>query len=196
MQILPLLSKMELTGVVVVPSRLNEMQSKLSSKLTELVKTAQDLAGKPFNVASSEQVSEILYKTLNLPPPACTSSKGKHLSTSEEDLQNIKEQHPIVRIILEFRALSKMSSTYAEGLRPHILKEEDSKHADTGAHDAFEAMMRSSQVHRGEHRVFAQWHQTVGNYFLHVSIFCIFHKMIFSFTFHMYFKLFFYYFSL
>ena len=96
------------------------MNQIVTQKISWLSSTAHDLAGKNFNLASPEQVSDVLFKTLNLPAPHQMTSKQKHFSTSEEDLLAISSCHPIVNVILDFRSLSKITSTYIDGIRPYV----------------------------------------------------------------------------
>lgn len=153
------LALMELRGIAVEPSSVNEMQSSVSSKIIELSNAAFALVGKRFNLNSPEQVAEVLYQTLKLPPPQSTT-KHKHLSTSEEDLVAISSLHPVVKVILDYRGCSKMMHTYIEGLRPYMTA--DLKAPTSSSGNAFEVLMSSRTVKElsTAHRVYPQWHQT------------------------------------
>ncbi|KAJ1403175.1 hypothetical protein B484DRAFT_483668 [Ochromonadaceae sp. CCMP2298] len=112
-----LLGSCELTGVVVSASFLDTLKVTLQGKINQVEESIFQQAGTRINVASPEQVSRLLFDELKLPPPSHTSKKGKHHSTSEEDLLRIKHLHPVVELILQFRALNKLSSTYIDGVR-------------------------------------------------------------------------------
>ena len=112
-----LLADMEQYGVAVNIAAMDEIKNRITSLLAIVQRDIFSLVGYDFNVASPEQVARALYGTLKLPAPTQNSKKGKHLSTSEEDLQRITNTHPVVDLILSFRSLSKIKSTYVEGLR-------------------------------------------------------------------------------
>ena len=126
MPLIPLLSLMELRGLEVSQLILKDVSDNLEIKIIEITKSAHQLIGQVFNLASPEQVAKILYDQLKL-PSSNSSAKGRHSSTSEEDLQKIRTLHPLVDMILSFRSLSKVSSTYIAGLRPFLLQEKKSK---------------------------------------------------------------------
>ena len=125
MPLIPLLSLMELRGLEVSQSILKDISDSIEIKIIEITKSAHQLIGQVFNLASPEQVAKILYDQLKL-PSSNSSAKGRHSSTSEEDLQKIRTLHPLVDMILSFRSLSKVSSTYIAGLRPFLLQEKKS----------------------------------------------------------------------
>lgn len=120
-----LLASMEQAGVAVAPAYLDHLRTQLTQQLnnTELQIYAAVGEANRFNVASPEQVSRVLFDVLALPPPANSSKKGKHHSTSEEDLLKIRHTHPVVNLILNYRALAKVLSTYVDGMRPFLCKE-------------------------------------------------------------------------
>ena len=78
MPVLPLLAEMELCGLRMVPSKLNEMYTAITSKMNDLIHSGNNIAKRSFNMASPEQCADILYNFLKLPPPSSTSAKGKH----------------------------------------------------------------------------------------------------------------------
>lgn len=125
-----LLAAIEHRGVVVDVDFLSSQRSAVAQKINIIESEifAAIAPAQPFNVASPEQVSHVLFEVLHLPPPAQTSKKGKHHSTSEEDLLRIRQCHPVVNLILSYRALAKISSTYVDGLRPFVCKENAELH--------------------------------------------------------------------
>lgn len=125
-----LLASIEHCGVVVDCDFLSQQRALVTQHInaTETQIFAAVAPALPFNVASPEQVAHVLFDVLQLPPPAQTSKKGKHHSTSEEDLLRIRHCHPVVDLILNYRALAKISSTYVDGLKPFICKETEELH--------------------------------------------------------------------
>lgn len=123
MPLVALLSLMELRGVEMSHQILKGINDKIDLKLSSIIEEAHQLVG-PFNLASPEQVANVLYTKLKL-PTTHTSAKGRHSSTSEEDLLKIRTLHPVINMILSFRSLSKISTTYITGLRPFILRREN-----------------------------------------------------------------------
>ncbi|MDE5910961.1 MAG: DNA polymerase I, partial [Clostridia bacterium] len=100
---------------------LNELNKKFSQELDSILGEIMQLAGKPFNVNSTKQLASVLFEDLGLK----TGKKTKTgYSTNVDVLNSIKNQHPIVPLILRQRELSKLKSTYLDGMLPLI----DSKH--------------------------------------------------------------------
>jgi DNA polymerase family A len=120
MPLVPLLSLMELRGLEISQKILGDISDKIDRKIAALILDAHQIVGQ-FNLASPEQVANILYTELKL-PTSNTSAKGRHSSTSEEDLLKIRTLHPVVDMILSFRSLSKVSTTYIAGLKPFLLQ--------------------------------------------------------------------------
>ena len=148
MPLVPLLSLMELRGLKVSQSVLKEISDNIEIKIIEITKSAHELIGQVFNLASPEQVARILYDQLKL-PSSNSSAKGRHSSTSEEDLQKIRTLHPLVDMILSFRSLSKVSSTYIAGLRPFLLQEKKSIRSRENLNLCLTANMNNSIPHEG-----------------------------------------------
>ena len=117
-----LLAHMELQGVLLSVETVEAMNRRIRQDISRLESQIFIQAGQHFNIASPEQVAHVLFEVLKLPPPAQTSKKGKHQSTSEEDLLRIKHLHPVVDLVLAYRALSKIASTYIDGLAPFVVK--------------------------------------------------------------------------
>ena len=107
------LSDMERTGVAVDRMALISFGSMLSERIEAAQNTVYALAGEEFNINSTKKLGEILFEKLGL--PAAKKTKTGY-STSAEVLEKLKKKHPIVEAILEYRMLTKLSSTYAEGL--------------------------------------------------------------------------------
>lgn len=112
------LGDMEFEGVNVNINTLDEMGTKVKSELDILQKEIYELAGGEFNISSPRELGTILFEKLELP-----HGKKNRIgySTSVEVLEKIKDKHPIVEKILNYRVLSKIYSTYIEGLKSTIL---------------------------------------------------------------------------
>lgn len=111
------LARMEIAGVVVDKDVLNEMQSKLSERLEEIKQNIYNDAGEEFNIASPKQLGVILFEKLQLPVIKKTKTG---YSTAVGVLEQLAPDYPIVEAILEYRQLSKILSTYVEGLLSDI----------------------------------------------------------------------------
>lgn len=107
------LVRMEVAGVRVNAEALNELSELWLKETQQLEKTAETMLGKPINLASPKQVARLLFEELGLP----RLSKD---STSTEVLEQLKEHHPIVPLIMRYRAVTKLRSTYAEALKSEI----------------------------------------------------------------------------
>jgi DNA polymerase-1 len=100
---------MERAGVAIDAARMGEIAHKVSEQCEELEQRAAELAGRPFALGSPKQLGEVLFETLGLP----AGRKGKTgYSTDARVLQRIRDLHPIVPLVEEWRELSKLLSTY------------------------------------------------------------------------------------
>ena len=111
--LIPVLVEMEATGVLVDRSLLGAMSSEFEEELTRLEAEIHDQAGEAFNVNSPQQLQEILFDKLGLPPAKKTKTG---LSTDSEVLEGLITEHEIARMLLDYRALSKLKSTYIDAL--------------------------------------------------------------------------------
>ena len=118
MPLVPVLSRMEQTGVLVDAQMLLLQSGELTTKITALEAQAHDVAGQPFNLGSPKQIQEILYDKLGLPVLKKTP-KGQP-STAENVLQDLAVDFPLPRLILEHRSLSKLRSTYTDKLPKQV----------------------------------------------------------------------------
>ena len=117
------LADMEYTGFRVDKSKLLDMGEDLKIKIELLTKTIYNYAGEEFNISSPQQLGNILFEKLELPHK---SKKGKNgYSTAADVLEKLRDKHPIIDNILEYRMLTKLYNTYIEGLMDYIY--EDSK---------------------------------------------------------------------
>ncbi|MDY2943537.1 MAG: DNA polymerase I [Paludibacteraceae bacterium] len=117
--LVPVLREMEQAGVRIDVAKLQEAERLLTQELQQLETEIYRLADTQFNINSPKQVGDILFDTLRLDPKAKKSGRGQY-STSEEVLQNLKDKHPIVAQILDYRELKKLISTYISALPTYI----------------------------------------------------------------------------
>ena len=119
MPLVPVLREMESAGVRIDVSKLKEAETALSEELKGIESRIYALAGETFNINSPKQVGELLFDKLRLDTKAKKSRNGQY-STSEEVLVGLKDRHEIVGLILDFRALSKLITTYISALPGYI----------------------------------------------------------------------------
>ncbi|MHA6892960.1 DNA polymerase I [Ralstonia pseudosolanacearum] len=108
------LQKMERNGVLIDAERLGRQSTGLGQRLLELEQQAYALAGQPFNLNSPKQIGEIFFTQLKLPVIKKTASGAP--STDEEVLQKLAEDYPLPKLLLDFRGLAKLKSTYTDKL--------------------------------------------------------------------------------
>jgi DNA polymerase I len=114
--LVPVLAVMERHGVMIDVPFLKELSRELYAQLQELETQIYDLAGGPFNVNSPAQLSDVLFGRLGLRPPPGKRTKTGHISTNVQVLAELREQHPVVELILRSRQLTKLKSTYVDAL--------------------------------------------------------------------------------
>jgi DNA polymerase-1 len=106
---------MEQAGVQLDCGVLAEMSAKLQGDIRRLERTIHEHAGVEFNVNSPKQLGDVLFNRLALPKPF-KYGKGKTISTAQDVLEGLAAEHEIVRLVLEFRQLTKLKSTYIDAL--------------------------------------------------------------------------------
>ncbi len=109
------LAEMELNGVKINSNALNEYSKQLTKELIKIEKNIHELSGEMFNISSPKQLGEILFDKLKIVENA-KKTKTKQYSTSEDTLLKLKDKHPIINEILEFRSVKKLLSTYVDAL--------------------------------------------------------------------------------
>ena len=117
--LVPVLREMEAAGVRFDVAKLKQAETALTAELSGIEQKIYELAGETFNINSPKQVGELLFDKLKLDPKAKKSKTGQY-STSEEVLVALKEKHEIVGLILDYRALSKLITTYISALPGYI----------------------------------------------------------------------------
>jgi DNA polymerase I len=106
---------MEQAGVQLDCDVLAEMSGKLQGDIMRLERTIHEMAGVAFNVNSPKQLGDVLFNRLALPKPF-KYGKGKTISTAQDVLEGLAAEHEIVKLVLEFRQLTKLKSTYIDSL--------------------------------------------------------------------------------
>ncbi|MBR3758482.1 MAG: DNA polymerase I [Bacteroidaceae bacterium] len=115
MPLVPVLAQMEFNGVRIDTDALRETSALYTQRLQEIEQDIYSLAGQPFNISSPKQVGEMLFDTLKISAKA-KKTKGGQYSTSEEVLESLRDKHPVVGRILDYRGLKKLLSTYIDAL--------------------------------------------------------------------------------
>jgi DNA polymerase-1 len=118
MPLVPVLAAMERRGVLVDVAELRKQSQELGKRMVELQQQAHAAAGHEFNLDSPKQLQAILFEELGLPVRVKTP-KGAP-STNEEALDAIADEHPLPRLILDYRGLAKLRSTYTEKLADNV----------------------------------------------------------------------------
>lgn len=142
MPLVPVLSRMERTGVALDPDLLHTLSGELGTRMDELEQSAHALAGEPFNLGSPKQLQQILFEKLGLPVKTKTP-KGQP-STAESVLAELAADYELPGVILDWRSASKLKSTYADALPRAINPETGRVH--TLYHQAVAATGRLSSA--------------------------------------------------
>jgi DNA polymerase-1 len=142
MPLLPVLARMEQTGVLIDSDILADQSLSIGQRLAELEIEAHNLAGKSFNLSSPKQLQQILFEELKIPVIKKTP-KGAP-STAEEVLQELALDYPLPKIILENRGLSKLKSTYTDKLP--LMVSDKTNRLHTSYHQAVTATGRLSST--------------------------------------------------
>lgn len=121
--LLPVIDKMNKTGVALDLTYLKKLSEKFHKELDGLIKKIHKLAGKEFNINSPKQMGEILYDHLELKPKRQKKTAGGARSTRESELIQMVDDHPIIKEILRYRELSKLVSTYIDNLPDQVQKD-------------------------------------------------------------------------
>ena len=109
----PVLYRMEREGVAIDREQLSAFGEMLASRIDDCEKLIYSYSEEPFNIQSTKQLGELLFDKLGLPPVKKTKTG---YSTNADVLEKLKNKHPIIPAIMDYRMLSKLKSTYADGL--------------------------------------------------------------------------------
>jgi DNA polymerase-1 len=117
MPLVPILAEMEMAGIALDCDYLEEMSVQLGTRLIEIESQVYGMVGEPFNLNSPQQLSKALFERLKLTPPDRTRRTASgYYSTAAGVLEDLRGAHPAVDLVLEFRELSKLKSTYVDAL--------------------------------------------------------------------------------
>lgn len=140
--LMEVLAKMEMHGIRLDVEMLNEFSETLRQDLQQLEQDIFDKAGTEFNINSPKQLGEVLFDKMGL--PAGKKTKTGQYSTSESVLSKLEGEYEVPGLILEYRALDKLRSTYVEAL-PKLINEETGRiHTDFNQHIAATGRLSSS----------------------------------------------------
>jgi len=113
--LVPVLARMEQAGVKIDRKVLAEMSTRLEREIAAKAKEIYDCCGIEFNISSPRQLGDVLFNRLALPKPV-KYGKGKTISTAVDVLEGLAEEHAVARMVLDYRQLSKLKSTYVDAL--------------------------------------------------------------------------------
>jgi DNA polymerase-1 len=116
MPLVTLLAEMEMNGVLLDRALLMEMSSSLGADMQRLEKDIYGAIGHQFNINSPQQLSGVLFNELKLQPVTAKRKTQSGFSTDAATLEELKDAHPVIKFILEYRQLSKLKSTYTDAL--------------------------------------------------------------------------------
>ena len=116
MPLIPVLAAMETAGIRLDVAVLERMSEGLALRLGDLGSRIHKMVGHAFNINSTQQLSDALFKTLGLPTQGLRRTKSGHFSTAAGVLERQQSKHPVIDLILEQRALTKLKSTYVDAL--------------------------------------------------------------------------------
>ena len=141
----PVLADMEMAGISLDLPFFQETGTRLEKRMKEIEKQVYEMVGKPFNINSTQQLSDVLFKQLGLEPPdRGNKTASGHYSTSAGVLDLLRGKHPVVDLILEHRELSKLKSTYVDALQAAINSETGCVHTNYSQIGAVTGRLSSS----------------------------------------------------
>jgi DNA polymerase-1 len=145
MPLIPVLADMEMAGIALDKDFFASFSVELNQRMIQLEKQVHEAAGRTFNLNSTQQLSQVLFETLHLSPP----NKGRktasgHYSTAAGVLDELSGQHPVVDMILEYRELAKLKSTYVDALPTQIHPEDGRVHTSFSQTTAVTGRLSSS----------------------------------------------------
>ena len=122
MPLIPVLARIETRGLRLDSAALERLGSELAARIGDLEERIHELAGGPFDIGSPKQLGEVLFDKLQLPETKKTQ-KTKRASTRAEVLEELAAQHELPALVLEYRELTKLKSTYVDPLPTLVSKE-------------------------------------------------------------------------
>ena len=141
----PVLADMEMAGISLDLPFFEETGKRLEKRMNEIEKQVFELVGKPFNLNSTQQLSDVLFTRLGLEPPdRGNKTASGHFSTAAGVLDLLRGKHPVVDLILEHRELSKLKSTYVDALQAALNSETGCVHTSYSQIGAVTGRLSSS----------------------------------------------------
>ncbi|MGE5540855.1 MAG: DNA polymerase [Bacillota bacterium] len=143
--LIPIIAAMKEHGVLIDRAALEKLSKEYHAELTAIEKRIYKAAGHEFNIASPKQLGDVLFDELDLKVPGAKSQKKTatgQRSTKESELEKLRDLHPIIEDILEYRGLSKLLSSYIDSLPP-LLDEQNRLHAQFLQYGAVTGRMAS-----------------------------------------------------
>jgi DNA polymerase-1 len=129
MPLVEILASMEMAGIRLDTHFLDELSQTMGSRLDEIEAEIFDYAGHSFNINSTQQLSTVLFDELKLDPPDRTRKTASgHYSTAAGVLEDLKDKHPVIDKILEYREIAKLKSTYADAFPHQVHPQTDRVH--------------------------------------------------------------------
>lgn len=145
MPLIPVLADMEMAGIALDKNFFAQFSKELSDRIAKLEVQVHEAVGKPFNLNSTQQLSEVLFGVLKLSPPdRGRKTASGHYSTAAGVLDELSGQHPVVDMILEYRELTKLKSTYVDALPLQIHPEDGRVHTSFSQTTAVTGRLSSS----------------------------------------------------
>ena len=129
--LVPVLARMEQAGVKIDTAALSQMSSELEREIAAKAKEIYEVAEMEFNVGSPKQLGDVLFNRMNLPKPV-KYGKGRTISTAVDVLEELAENYPVARMVLDYRQLTKLKSTYVDALPVLINPESRRLHTTFG----------------------------------------------------------------
>ena len=129
--LVPVLARMEQAGVKIDTAALSQMSGELERESAIKAKEIHELAGMEFNIGSPKQLGDVLFNRMNLPKPV-KYGKGRTISTAVDVLETLAEDYPIARLVLDYRQLTKLKSTYVDALPALINRDTRRLHTTFG----------------------------------------------------------------
>jgi len=126
----PVLAEMEYEGIRIDSDYLGKFSKQLETDLKKIEEEAYELAGEEFNLASPKQLSTLLFEKLGLDKRKSRKNKSGGYSTDAATLEKLQDDHPVVKLIVENRTLSKLKSTYVDALPELVRRDTHRIHTD------------------------------------------------------------------
>ncbi len=125
-EVRPVLRKVERTGILLDVNILKTLAAKIAAELTQIKQEVFRQAGQEFNINSTQELGRIIFEKLNLGGKRIKKTKTGAYATDAEELEKLKDTHPIFPLLLRWRELSKLQSTYVEAL-PRLVSPRDGR---------------------------------------------------------------------